>query len=90
MLAHTNGDDVMRFALGYRWVAILLALVGDIAIACQICVPMPQRTLADHLLASDAVVVAREDSTRPFHYRAGALNAMLDDPSYWNGETWPS
>ena len=38
--------------------------------ACQICIPLPRATLVDRLLESDAVVMAREDSNRPFHYAA--------------------
>jgi hypothetical protein len=51
------------------WSALLLALMAGAAGACQICIPLPERTLADRLLASDAVVLAREDAERPFHYR---------------------
>jgi hypothetical protein len=53
-----------------RWCLLLLAVFGGVAGACQICVPLPERTLADRLLASRAVVLAREDPQRPFHYRA--------------------
>jgi hypothetical protein len=53
-----------------RWWGLLLALLSGVAGACQICVPLPERTLADRLLASRAVVLAREDPQRPFHYRA--------------------
>jgi hypothetical protein len=51
------------------WAALLPALWAGTAGACQICVPLPERTLADRLLQSDAVVLAREDAARPFHYR---------------------
>ena len=46
-----------------------LVAVGS-ASACQICVPLPTQTLADRLLESDAVVRAREDPQRPYHYAA--------------------
>jgi len=51
------------------WAALLPALWAGTAGACQICVPLPERTLADRLLQSDAVVLAREDAARPFHYQ---------------------
>jgi hypothetical protein len=53
----------------FRWGALLTALLWGTAEACQICVPLPERTLTDRRLASDAVVLAREDPERPFHYR---------------------
>jgi hypothetical protein len=53
-----------------RWGLIVLALASGLAGACQICIPLPTLTLADRLLASAAVVLAREDPARPFHYRA--------------------
>ena len=60
----------MNIPIRVRWWVLLLALLGGVAGACQICVPLPERTLADRLLASRAVVLAREDPQRPFHYRA--------------------
>ena len=51
------------------WSALPLVLIASAAGACQICIPFPERTLADRLLASAAVVLAREDAERPFHYR---------------------
>jgi hypothetical protein len=60
--------------------ALLLALMTGGAGACQICIPLPERTLADRLLASDAVVLAREDAERPFHYRVTeVLSGAPDD-----------
>jgi hypothetical protein len=38
--------------------------------ACQICYPFPKASVADRLIECDAVVLAREDPQRPFHYRA--------------------
>jgi hypothetical protein len=54
-----------------------LVLFTD-AKACQICVPLPEKTLADRLLESDAVVMAREDPNRPFHY--AAIETLKGDP----------
>ena len=62
------------------WSALLLALIAVGAGACQICIPLPERTLADRLLASAAVVLAREDAERPFHYRmTEVLSGTPDD-----------
>jgi hypothetical protein len=48
------------------------------ALACQICVPRPTQTLADELLQSDKVVLAREDPERPYHYVA--VETLKGDP----------
>ena len=48
--------------------ALLSLLVFRSADACQVCIPMPLKTLADRLLEADALVLAREDPERPFHY----------------------
>ena len=58
----------MTWAARTVWAALLLLLWAGAVDACQICIPLPERTLADRLLASDAVVLAREDAARPFHY----------------------
>jgi hypothetical protein len=63
------------------WSALLLALMAGAAGACQICIPLPERTLADRLLASDAVVLAREDAERPFHYRVTEVLAGTPNDS---------
>lgn len=61
-------------------VAFLGAMIAvDNASACQICVPLPIQTMTDRLLDSDAVVLAREDPQRPYHY--AALNTLKGDPS---------
>jgi hypothetical protein len=44
-----------------------LAMLGvSTALACVICVPYPNATHADALLASEVVVLAREDPAKPF------------------------
>jgi hypothetical protein len=48
--------------------ALLALLLVRTANACQVCIPMPVKTLADRLLEADALVLAREDPERPFHY----------------------
>ena len=59
----------MTPAARYLWCILLSALWAGTVGACQICIPLPERTLTDKLLASDAVVLAREDAARPFHYK---------------------
>ncbi len=52
---------------------LLFASVGPVK-ACLVCIPYPQMTAADYLIASDSVVLAREDPERPYHF---ALVAVL-------------
>ena len=54
------------------------------ALACIVCLPYPETTHADKLLASDAVALAREDSSQPFSLAAveilkGAVRGELTD-----------
>jgi len=65
MMSTWKGQHIIFWHLLILW----LVLVPD-AKACQICLPLPKKTLADQLLESDAVVLAREDPNRPFHYAA--------------------
>ena len=54
-------------------------LVGSgSASACQVCIPMPVKTLADRLLEAEALVLAREDPARPFHY--ATVEVLKGDP----------
>jgi hypothetical protein len=57
---------------------ILAQLLIGSANACQVCIPMPVETLADRLLAADALVLAREDPARPFHY--AVVEVLKGDP----------
>jgi hypothetical protein len=54
-----------------------LSLIAP-AMACQICVPLPTQTLADRLLQGGALVLAREDPARPFHF--AAVETLKGDP----------
>jgi hypothetical protein len=63
----------------FRWGVLLTALLWGTSEACQICVPLPEQTLADRLLASRAVVLAREDPAQPFHYRVTEILAGAPD-----------
>jgi len=53
-----------------RLLAAALVLVGlaTPVRACPVCIERPEATLAERLLKADAVVVAREDPARPFHF----------------------
>jgi hypothetical protein len=66
----------------YRaWLLALVLLAGPLfqaANACQVCIPFPTKTLADRLLEADALVMAREDPERPFHY--AAVETLKGDP----------
>jgi hypothetical protein len=66
----------------YRaWLLALALLAGFLvqaANACQVCIPLPTKTLADRLLEADALVMAREDPERPFHYVA--VETLKGDP----------
>jgi hypothetical protein len=57
---------------------VLIGLLVGSANACQVCIPMPVETLADRLLEADALVLAREDPARPFHY--AAVEVLKGDP----------
>jgi len=48
--------------------ALALLVLTTPAAACPVCMDKPEVTLADRLLRADAVVIAREDPARPFHY----------------------
>jgi len=65
-------------AIRHLWLALLPLFWIGAAGACQICIPLPERTLADRLLDSDAVVLAREDASRPFHYQA--VETLFGEP----------
>ncbi len=48
--------------------ALALLVLAMPAAACPVCIDKPEVTLADRLLRADAVVIAREDPARPFHF----------------------
>jgi hypothetical protein len=48
------------------------------ASACQICIPFPKKSTADYLIEADALVLAREDPERPFHY--ASIETLKGDP----------
>ncbi|MEM6673167.1 MAG: hypothetical protein AAF726_09995 [Planctomycetota bacterium] len=61
--------------------AVAIAFVGALALpsrACQLCTPYPRASAADYLLSAEAVVFAREDPDRPFHY--AIVEVLKGDP----------
>jgi hypothetical protein len=61
-------------AVGRRGIVTIMAVAGLIVAsieplhACMICIPVPEKTVADYLIESDIAVLAREDQARPFFY----------------------
>ena len=48
--------------------ALALLAFAAPALACPVCLEKPEATLAERLLRADAVVLAREDPGRPYHF----------------------
>ncbi len=48
------------------------------ATACQICIPFPKKSAADYLIEAETVVLAREDTARPFHF--APVETLKGDP----------
>lgn len=48
--------------------ALLLLVLTMPALACPVCIDKPEATLAERLLRAEAVVIAREDPARPYHF----------------------
>ncbi len=44
-----------------------LAMTCRFSDACQICIPVPQKSVADYLIESELIVLGREDPKHPFH-----------------------
>ena len=58
-----------RPALLLLVVVMALGLAGSLpAPACQICFPVPKKSIADYLIEAETVVLAREDPERPFYF----------------------
>jgi hypothetical protein len=51
-----------------RAASLLLLVLAMPAAACPVCIDKPEATLAERLLRADAVVIAREDPARPYHF----------------------
>ena len=69
---------VQRGVNGVLVFLLAVLAITESALACQICVPRPTQTLANRLLQSDKVVLAREDPRRPYHY--AAVETLKRDP----------
>ncbi len=48
----------------------LMTFLAGQAIACPICMPLPQQTVADQLIDAEVVAFGREDPEHPFSYAA--------------------
>ena len=72
-------------AVGRRAIVTIMAVAGltvasiEPLHACMICIPVPEKTVADYLIESDTVVLAREDQARPFFYEAVEVLKGADD-----------
>jgi hypothetical protein len=75
---NTLAGAARQFCAWLPGLAILAGLLVQTANACQVCIPMPVKTLADRLLEADALVLAREDPQRPFHY--AMVEVLKGDP----------
>lgn len=60
-----------------HWISGLIGLLFSVATlapgtahSCQVCIPIPEKSAADHIIAADTVVLAREDPAEPFSFRA--------------------
>lgn len=56
----------MKSAMPWTFLTAALLFWTSLSWACQICIPFPTKSLADHLLESSCVVLARENPDRPF------------------------
>lgn len=66
--------------LGSRFILLpLLCALGSAANACQICLPLPTESLADRILASEHLVLAREHPERP--YTLEAIRTLKGSPA---------
>lgn len=64
---------------GLIFFAVALGIGGPWpASACQICIPFPKKSTADFLIEAEAVVLAREDPERPFHF--APVETLKGDP----------
>ena len=68
--------------LGFFWALLgSFVLLCTPANACQVCIPVPQSTVADQIIAAETVVLARNSQQNPFGYRAfRTLKGALAEP----------
>ena len=68
----------LRRALGVLFAAMLMSGQAN---ACQVCIPVPEDTAADHIISAGAVVLARENPERRFTFLAAeVLKGELGQP----------
>ena len=78
----------MQVNILFLFVLLLLGAASNLQACGIVCAPLPKKTVVDHLLENDTVVLAREDSERPFFYMpveilkgkplAGSIDLFLD------------
>lgn len=64
--------------------AWILIFLSNYSSACQVCVALPKKTLADKLLEAEQVILARENPEQPFHFitteilKGSEINSPID------------
>ena len=68
MILRSYSIRELRVLINTALLSASIFLVGQSSFACQICIPYPRKSAADFILESDALIFAREDPERPFHF----------------------
>jgi hypothetical protein len=70
-----------RFTSIFVSCLILGIAITGVTLACAVCVPFPTKTIADYIIQSNAVVLARENPLKPFSYLAvETLKGIVSKP----------
>ena len=70
-----------RIASVFGSCLILGIATAGVTFACAVCVPLPTKTIADYIVQSNAVVLARENPLKPFSYLAvETLKGIVSKP----------
>ena len=70
----------MLHARSFARLLLLWLMIAGSSWACQICIPFPTDSLADHLLRSGSVVLARENPEAPFTLQTTTVLAGDSSP----------
>jgi hypothetical protein len=71
----------LRFTSVFVSCLILTIAPASVTLACVVCVPLPTKTVADYIVESNAVVLARENPDKPFSYLAVEnIKGMISNP----------
>jgi len=72
----------VRFSINVLLAITLFGFAIGTASACVVCIPFPEDTVTDRLLKAGVVVLARENSQKPFSFSARVvLKGELEDPA---------